>query len=366
MPPTLLFLTKNGLYPSVLESCRPKPRTTKMLKSFFTLCLIPVFGLAHSLPAKTIGQLSLGTWLENIAVRSNGDLLVTELWPTASIYTVTNPASCSGGLKELVTIPSIQGILGITELPPIPGKPETFVFVGSNATGLSQLIPGTFKAFAVEFHREKNRAKVKVRKISDMTEKSTFLNGVEAIPGVPTAVLVSDSVKGFVGRLNTSSGVFDDAAFVFDEMAPIAANAFGINGIKIRHDYLYFSNSNAVKIYRIAITGAGFPVKGSKPQLVADLSKVVGFLDDFVFDSHGNIYAASNSDNSIAFVDAKSGKSRIVLGGGNEMAVAGSTAVAFGRTKNDRNTYYVSTGGGLFKPVGGTKTEGAKVVAAKA
>ncbi|KAM0405834.1 hypothetical protein HYE67_010165 [Fusarium culmorum] len=335
-----------------------------MLKSLVTLCLIPVFGLAHSPPAKTLGQLPLGTWLENIAVRSNGDLLATELWPAASVYTVADP-SCSKGLKELVTIPSIQGILGITELSSAPGKPETFVFVGSNATGLSQLIPGTFKAFALEFHNKRNQASVKVRKISDMTEKSTFLNGVEAIPGVP-AVLVSDSVKGFVGRLDTNTGVFDDAAFEFPEMAPIAAGAFGINGIKIRNNYLYFSNSNAVKIYRTAITAAGYPVKGSKPQLVADFSKTVAFVDDFAFDAQGNIYAASNSDNSVVFIDTKSGKSRIVLGGVDEMAVPGSTAVAFGRTKKDKNTYYVSTGGGLFKPVGGTKTEGAKVVAAKA
>ncbi|KAG8676464.1 hypothetical protein FPOAC2_02561 [Fusarium poae] len=336
-----------------------------MFKLLVTLCLLPVLGLAHSLPAKTIGQLSLGTWLENIAVRSNGDLLATELWPTASVYTVTDPSSCNGGLEELITIPSIQGILGITELPPIPGKPETFVFVGSNATGLSQLTPGTFKAFALEFHHKKNQAKIKVKKISDMTERSTFLNGVEAIPGAPNAVLVSDSVKGFVGRLDISTGVFDDTAFVFEEMAPIAANAFGINGIKIRHNYLYFSNSNAVKIYRTAITESGFPVKGSKPQLVVDLSNIVEFLDDFTFDSQGNIYAVSNSDNSIVFFNVKSGKSRIVVGGVNEMTVAGSTAVAFGRTKKDRNTFYVSTGGGLFKPVGGTKTEGAKVVAVK-
>lgn len=336
-----------------------------MLKVLLNLCVIPALALSHSLPTKVIGQLSLGTWLENIAIRSNGDILATELWPQASIYTITNPASCNKGLEELVTIPSIQSILGIAELPPRPRKSETFVVVGSNATGLSQLVPGTFKAFAIQFRHGKNQAKVQVKKISDMTEKSAFLNGVVAIPGAPDAVLISDTVEGFVGRLDISTGIFDDGAFVFPEMAPPAPNAFGINGIKIRNGYLYFANSNAVKIYRTAITTAGLPVKGSNPQLVADLSKVVSFLDDFDFDSQGNIYAASNSDNSVVFFDAKSGKSRIVVGGVNEMTVAGSTAVAFGRGKQDKNTFYVSTGGGLFKPVGGTKTEGAKVVAVK-
>ncbi|KAF9765123.1 hypothetical protein IL306_002645 [Fusarium sp. DS 682] len=198
-----------------------------------------------------------------------------------------------------------------------------------------------------------------------MTKKSTFLNGVAAIPGRPDAVLVSDSLAGFVGRLDLSTGVFDDSAFVFPEMAPISAGAFGINGIKVRNNYLYFTNSNAVKIYRIQITAAGYPAKGAKPQLVADLSSSASFFDDFEFDTNGNIYAATNFDNSIVFVDVKTGKWKTVVGGVHEMTVAGSTAAAFGRGKKDKNTLYVSTSGALGKPVDGTKTEGAKVVAVK-
>ncbi|KAJ4129002.1 hypothetical protein NW768_007529 [Fusarium equiseti] len=332
-----------------------------LFNCLITLIVIPALALSHSLPAKTISQLSLGTWLENIAVRSNGDLLVTQLWPTATIYKISHPPS-DNKLNELVSFPSIQSLLGISELPPCLGKPETFVVVGSNATGRAELIPGTFKAFAVEFY---GKRRVRVRKVSDMTEKSMFLNGVVAIPSAPNAVLISDSVKGFVGRLDVSTGVFDDSAFTFPEMAPPAPNAFGINGIKIRQGHLYWSNSNAVKIYKTAITAAGYPVKGSKPQLVADLSHVVSFLDDFEFDSHGNIYATTNSDNSVVFVDAKSGKAKIVVGSVSELTVAGSTALAFGRGRKDKDVFYVSTGGGLFKPINGTVTEGAKVVAVK-
>ncbi|EGU73990.1 hypothetical protein FOPG_17621 [Fusarium oxysporum f. sp. conglutinans race 2 54008] len=334
-----------------------------LLNALFALVTLPTLVLAHSLTAKTLGQLPLGTWLESVAVRSNGDLLVTQLWPSAAVYTISNPSAGDTALKELVSIPSIQGILGIAQVPKSPGKPETFVVVGSNATGLSQLIPGTFGAWTIEFQHRRHQAKVKVKKISDMSKESTFLNGVVAIPGVSDAVLVSDSFSGLVGRLDLCTGVFDTSAFVFPEMAPISAKAFGINGIKIRNNHLYFTNSNAVKIYRIAITAAGFPVKGSQPQLVADLSKSVSFLDDFDFDSKGNIYVASNFDNSVVFVDVKSGKWRTVVGGIDEMTVAGSTAVAFGREKQEKHTLFVVTSGALAKPVDGTRTEGAKVVA---
>ena len=64
-------------------------------------------------------------------------------------------------------------------------------------------------------------------------------------------------------------------------------------------------------------------------------------------------------------MDVKSGKAKIVVGSVSEMTVAGSTALAFGRGKKDKDVFYVSTGGGLFKPINGTVTEGAKVVAVK-
>ncbi|KAF5005045.1 hypothetical protein FDECE_8461 [Fusarium decemcellulare] len=334
-----------------------------LLDSVITLIAFPALALTHSLTAKTLSQLPVGTWLENVAIRSNGDLLVTELWPSATVYTIPNPAVCGAGLEELVTIPSITGLLGIAEVPKSPGKPETFVVIGSKATALSHLTPGTFEAWALEFHYKRHQPKVKVRQISNMTKDSTFLNGVVALPGGSDAVLISDSVAGFVGRLDLFTGIFDTSTFVFPEMAPISAGAFGINGIKIRNSQLYFTNSNAVKIYRIAITGAGYPVKGAKPKLVADLSKGVSFLDDFEFDVKGNIYAASNFDNSIVFVDVETGKWKTIVGGIHKMTVAGSTAIAFAHGKKEKNTFYVSTSGALGKPVDGTKREGAKVVA---
>ncbi|KAF4996691.1 hypothetical protein FGRMN_4349 [Fusarium graminum] len=164
-----------------------------------------------------------------------------------------------------------------------------------------------------------------------MSKRSAFLNGVVSIPGVSDAVLISDSVAGLVGRLDLSTGFFDTSAFVFQEMAPISEGAFGINGIKIRGGHLYWTNSNAAKIYRVAVTSHGFLVKGAKPQLVSNLSKGVSFLDDFDFDANGNIYAASNFDNSVVLVDSKSGKWKTVVGDIREMTVAGSTAVAFGK-----------------------------------
>ncbi|KAM0467939.1 hypothetical protein ACHAP7_011375 [Fusarium lateritium] len=333
-----------------------------LFRSVLTFATFPAIALGHSLSAKTLDQLPLGTWLENIIVRSNGDLLMTQMWPSATVYTIPNPLTCDTGIEKLVTIPSIHGILGIDQVPLGPGKPETFVVVGSNSTDVGKLIPGTFGAWKLEFIHKRHQAKVKVTKISNMTKNSSFLNGVVAIPGVSDAVLVSDSALGVVGRLDLSTGIFDTSAFVFPEMAPIPGGSFGINGIKIHDGHLYWTNSNAATIYRVAITSKGFLVKGAKPQLVSNLSKGVSFLDDFDFSRNGEIYAASNFDNSVVRVDAKTGKWKTVVGGIHDMTVAGSTAVAFGKGKVGQMKMFVSTSGALVMPVDGTKTEGAKVV----
>ncbi|KPM43081.1 hypothetical protein AK830_g3453 [Neonectria ditissima] len=332
--------------------------------SLLVTTALAALSLAKSLPEKTLDQLSLGTWLENIAVRPNGDLLVTQLFPSASIYTVKKPAARPHALEQLAAIPAIQNIYGIAQVPSPRGRhadAETYVVVGGNSTSLANPVVGTFSAWAVELRCDD----VKVRKVSDMDKHSAFLNGVAEIPGVSSAVLISDSSAGLVGRLDLDTGAFNTGAFVFPEMAPTedAALPVGVNGIHIRHGFLYWTNSATVAIYRVAVTARGLPVKGAKPELVFDLSATATFLDDFIFDADGNIYVTTNLDNSVIFVDLEAGTAKTAVGSLDALTVAGSTAVAFGRGKHDKDTLYVSTGGALAAPVGGTKTEGAKVVA---
>ncbi|KAF5671456.1 hypothetical protein FCIRC_8686 [Fusarium circinatum] len=106
-----------------------------LFHSVLGLIAFPAVALGTSFTAKTISQLLR--------------YMVRERCPT--VYTVINPADCKSGLEELVTFPSITGLLGIAEVPKSPGKPETFIVVGSEATALSHLTPGTFEAWAIEF-----------------------------------------------------------------------------------------------------------------------------------------------------------------------------------------------------------------------
>ncbi|EWZ38813.1 hypothetical protein FOCG_05203 [Fusarium oxysporum f. sp. radicis-lycopersici 26381] len=326
---------------------------------------LPFCALAASLPAKTVAQNPNGTWLENIAVRPNGDLLVTQMHPSAIVYTLRDPSTCQHTLEEVVSIPGIQNIYGITQLPSHKHNVENYVIVGGNSSSLGKTITGTYRAWSIQLQPSRYGLKVRAKKISDMSKESTFLNGVVPIPHRSDTVLVADSANGLVGRLDLVSGKFDTSAFVFPEMVPLddAELPIGVNGIRIHSGYLYFDNSYAASIYRIPMTSEGFPVKGATPELVVDVSNGVSFLDDFAFDAEGNIYAASLFDNCVVFADTVSGTWKIVVGGLGEMTVAGATSVAFGREGHDKDILYVTTSGAIANPVNGTETEGSKVVA---
>lgn len=307
----------------------------------------------------TITQLSsVPTWLENIAVRSNGDLLVTQFAPAPVLYTVRNPSSPNAALKDIHQFKTITNILGIAE-----SCPDTFVVVGGNATANATGYAGTFSAWEVKFSKDA----ATVHKIVDIPE-SMFLNGVVALPDAPNIVLIADSQFGLLFRLDTEKATYEVIADR-PEFKPHPERfnktvGFGINGVKIRDEFLYFSNTNLVNIYRVPITKDGYLAKKGKApvELYADLNAVTTFIDDFEIGPDGTVWVVTNDDNSLVAVTPRSRKVEVVAGAKDKLTLAGGTGAAFGRTKKDRHVLYISTAGGLDAPVNGTLVEPGKVV----
>jgi hypothetical protein len=317
------------------------------------------------LPARTVAQLSTSpTWLENIAVRSNGDLLVNQLAPAPVLYTIRNPTSPSASLEPIYTwhAPNVTDLLGITET-----YPDTFAIIAGNATANATGYPGTWSVWEVAFPSPKSSSP-SVKKLANIPA-AQFLNGVIPLPGRPDILLIPDSQFGLLFRFDTGTGKYEVIADR-PEFKPYPERqnktvGFGINGARIRDGYLYFSNSNLVKIFRIKITKDGYVAQNGKAEvdLYADLGKVTIFVDDFTFKDDGTLWAVSNDGNTIVAVSNDGTKIEEVAGKRDQLTVAGGTAAAFGRTKKDRDVLYVSTAGGLDAPVNGTVTEPGKVVA---
>lgn len=205
-----------------------------------------------------------------------------------------------------------------------------------------------------------------------------LLNGVASLPfAAPSSsrncstppsspvVLIADSSLGMLWRVDLATGSYEIASAVA-EMQPIpdAGLALGVNGVKVRDGYLYFSNSNHLAVYRIAIDAASGRIAADAQAELAATFVTKANIDDFDIDAAGNVWVASNFDDTVEVFRADGSGAVVVVGAPTELTVAGDTAVAFGRTAGaDKNVVYVSTGGALGNPVNGTVTEPAKVVA---
>lgn len=129
----------------------------------------------------------------------------------------------------------------------------------------------------------------------------------------------------------------------------------GVNGIKYRDGYLYWTNTNKELFCRIKID-EHFQAAG-EPEVIIEGT----FLDDFAFGKNGNAWATTMKFNTV--VVKADGAVTTAAGKPNEFTVAGCTACQFGRGESDRDVLYVTTCGGLQAPIDGDNIEGGKVVA---
>ncbi|KAI1735682.1 hypothetical protein F4680DRAFT_434819 [Xylaria scruposa] len=312
-------------------------------------CALAV-GAKTLFPAHNVFQFNeTGTWLENIAVRANGDLLATMLNPTASLYTLKRPYSATREFSLLHTFENATGLLGITET-----SSDNFAILSIQLGNSPSSAPGSSTIWGVSFEHDA----FKTRKIASLPDV-LVPNGITSIPD-SSAVLLSDSSGGTITRCDTLTGTCE-IVLKRTETAPAPGNVepTGINGIHYRDGYIYWSNSNLVSIFRIPVDREGYPVAEEEPEIVGKVDAL--FIDDFAEDFAGRFYIATGTNNTIVELQ-QGGSSKVVAGSLTELTVAGSTAAAFGRTAEDSRILYVTTNGAIKAPVNG-KTEPAKIVA---
>lgn len=354
------------------------PSTTMKLSATITtlLSLWAIVAISHPLEfhqntpdsshLRTIYQFPNETWVENLAIRSNGKILVTlvsvpEVW---EIDPFATPATA-----ELVyRFSDAISLSGIAEY-----APDVFaVNVGnfSDKTFTSQM--GSWRVWSLDMSShwhggwdEKHHGSwnhgfnfgVYVEKISDIPE-ALFLNGMTTLPASPRTLLMADSGAGLIYRLDTKTGaysiVIDNPALKPNETAFLK---LGVNGIHFRpgeDNYVYFTNSLMSPAFsRIPIDPLTGMQTGPDESIVESLTKSGGAPDDFTFDSTGKAtYIADGALNGLLRVGLPSGETEVVVGGTEQSKVVGQTACQFGRTREDveKGTLYITTTGGIVVP----------------
>ncbi|PGH18182.1 hypothetical protein AJ80_04569 [Polytolypa hystricis UAMH7299] len=194
-------------------------------------------------------------------------------------------------------------------------------------------------------------------KNSVSVNEAQMLNGVTKLHD--EAVLIAESGRGTVWRLETNAGNAVIAQQLPEQASPPGGFAIGVNGVRVRDGYLYWTNTNGRAFYRVQIDAeTGTASEGAAVEKIAEFDVIV---DDFAFDEAGNAYIATANANTVLRV-APDGSVSTLIGSISELTVAGATAAKFGRRPEDQDILYVVTNGGQTGPVNGV-TEGGKVVA---
>ncbi|KAJ5761966.1 uncharacterized protein N7511_005348 [Penicillium nucicola] len=300
--------------------------------------LIILLTCAHALCAdlREIYRFPNGTWVENIAARPNGNLLVTlinkpELWQI-------NPSIRSGpGSAQLIHhFEEATQMNGIAEL-----APDTYAVIASDSVWTIRL---------GEHGNASNPEHI-------ATFPPGLLNGMAALDG-GKAVVISDSDRGLIYRLDVRTGEYS-VIHQDETMAPAdyLGLQLGINGVRVVRDYLYYSNTPKRYFCRVRIDLHTGQAKGPY-EIISD-----GVLSDDFAVGPGDIgYLAGAMDNVVTRV-LPDGTYEVIAGSKDSTALMTATSAAFGRARHDRGILYVTTGGETELPVNSTASRGGKVMA---
>ncbi|PVH87724.1 hypothetical protein DL98DRAFT_566784 [Cadophora sp. DSE1049] len=274
-------------------------------------------------------------FIENIAVRSNSDLLLTSM-SVNTLFSV-DPTVATPNATVVHTFPEGHGLMGITEL-----TPDVFVVVtGIWDLALTRATLGTLTVWTINLCSSTPI----VQNITTIAA-SVQLNGLAPVPGSNKLILAADADVGAVYRINIATGaysiIFSDP--VFEPVnRTIPGQHLGINGIRTKGSYLYFVSSAKQHFGRVKINSLG--QKTGPVQIISNNTIVGGAFgsqyDDFDLDAGNNAWIATHPNHVVK-----------VTPGGVQTVIEDTelllnpTSAQFGRgSVRERRTLYVTNGG---------------------
>jgi hypothetical protein len=231
---------------------------------------------------QTLAQFPHGTFLENLVIGSNGDVIFTDY---------------SG--KRLLR----QGIIPANETGRLPAPAATFSALDVHPAGIARLGDGYLvsahgRSFleGPEFQDSQlvlllNANGREVDRVA--APNARFLNGIAVSQN--GLALIADSAAGIIWRFDSETAQLTEwlrhPLLGIDEA--IGPGRPGVNGLKFRDGRLFVSNSSRGAIFTVGVMRDMHPA--NEPALYAQ----TGPIDDFAFDDDGTILAATHGQSLI-------------------------------------------------------------------
>jgi hypothetical protein len=279
-------------------------------------------------------------FLENLAVRADGSILVTVLNRKQLWYV---PAPSGGPPVTPVPVHTFDGFaMGIVET-----EPDIFYVSTVDQATLERFdmrgwVPG---------------APVKPTRVL-IFDQPAGLNGACLLG--PRVILLADSLAGVIWRVDLAGDGLTATASVWlrhHTMAPDPDNGFtsplgpqpGINGIRFaaRTNVVYYTSTGQKLFMRVAVDPATHTPVGQPEVVAADIT-----ADDFCLDENvGAAYLTTHTDNTIVRVPIDAGAEGattcVVAGAPYNEQLVGPSSAAWARGQADYGRVaYVTTDGG--------------------
>lgn len=315
----------------------------------------------HEYNTQLLYQFPNGTWVENIAVRSNNQILVT-LITTPDLYAL-DPDKPGSEPILLHSFVNATALFGIAEI-----EPDVFAIIAGTYSLETGTTPGSFSIWKVKFDSssEANSSVTGVSLIGPVPD-GLSLNGLCVLPKRPGEVLIGDINAGLVYRMDTRTGAVSVAIPANNDLVEVASGSpyglVGVDGIHVLGDEVYVANVGKAFIGKLKINPDGSPAPGAETVIIARAGNTTG-VDDFALDHKGDVFWVTSNGNSVAKTQPD-GKQYIIAGDLNSTEIAEPTSAALSRDRKGKEgkILYVVTGGGALAPINGNEIVGGQILA---
>ena len=278
-------------------------------------------------PVSSVHDFTPGTWLENLRVRKNGEILVTWTAPEPAIYQI-NASSDDAAL--VAKIPDLTSVSGIAE-----GLEDVFYV---NALNLSldtlQGQKGSNSIWELNLWNFDPGTQI-VPKLVLALPDAGLLNGLAVFDATRGIYFTADFQEGKIYRADVQTGNWTVAlADQYTARGPEGA----ADGLAVHESFLYFTGNGANVLARAPLDNDGH-VTGPTEVILPDYPS-----DDLTFDRNGNLYLTYNTT-AVAVLRHGSTQACVIADG-----LTNPTAVRFGRTRYDEHMLYVISRGSPSVP----------------
>jgi len=277
----------------------------------------------ESVPSQTIAEFPVNTFLESIAIASDSTLFITSHYEGKILRIGQDRVP----LTHAIVSGKATGLAFLSN--------DALIMTGWNEDEISTIF--------------KISAQGAVETLITVPE-AIFFNGITHLVG--DRYIIADSYRGAIWEFDAAHakiGIWLEHPLLARTSTESAIPA--VNGLKIFNNVLYASNTEAQNIVQIPILANA---QAGEPSIFINQVNI----DDFAFDRLGNLYGTTHVYNSVVKI---SQEGRVTAIAQAEQGLAGSTALAFGRSQQDSTSIYVVTNGGMSFPLP-SGVEPAKVV----